>query len=65
MGTVKFRARRTLRFGPLRFHFTQSGFTSWGLRVGRWSWNARTRRHSLDTPGPGGITWGGRRRGQR
>ncbi|MDN5860346.1 MAG: DUF4236 domain-containing protein [Pseudonocardia sp.] len=62
---MKFRARRTVRIGPLRLHFTQAGFSSWGLKIGPWTWNARTGRHSFDTPGPGGITWGGHRRSER
>lgn len=58
---IRFRARKTLRLGPLRLNFTQRGFSSWGLKVGPWSWNAKTRRQSLDTPGPGGLHWGGKR----
>lgn len=62
---IKFRARKTLRFGPVRLHFTQNGYSGWGLKVGPWTWSARTGRHSIDTPGPGGIQLGGpkRRRG--
>lgn len=48
----RFRLRRTLRLGPLRLHFGRGGF-SWGVGAGRWSWNARSRRHTVDTPGPG------------
>ena len=54
-----FRARKTFRIGSprccVRFNFTQRGFTSWGLHLGPWSWNARTRRHSIDLPGP--LRW--------
>jgi hypothetical protein len=59
---MRFRFRRSRRFGPFRFNFTENGFSSWGLTVGRWSWNSRTRRHTLDTPGPGYMESGGRRR---
>lgn len=59
---MRFRMRKTLRLGPVRLNFTQRGFSSWGLGVGRWSWSARTRRHSIDTPGPGYVVLGGRRR---
>lgn len=59
---MKFKARKTLRVGPVVVHFTQRGFSSWGLQVGRWTWNARTGRLTLDTPGPGSVTWGGRSR---
>lgn len=62
---MRFRGRKTLRFGPVRIHLTQGGFSSWGLRLGRWSWNAKTRVHSVDTPGFGGLKFGGRRRGGR
>jgi hypothetical protein len=59
---IRVRARRTLELGPLRLHLTERGFSSWGLQVGRWSWNARTRRHTVDTPGPGYVESRGRRR---
>lgn len=62
---MRFRARKALRLGPLRLNFTQRGLSSWGLRVGRWSWNAKTGEHSVDTPGWGGVRFGGRRRGGR
>ncbi|OLT12288.1 DUF4236 domain-containing protein [Pseudonocardia sp. CNS-139] len=54
-GRLRFRARKTLRFGPLRIHLTERGFSSWGLQVGPWSWNSRTRRVTVDTPGPGAV----------
>ncbi|GIJ45680.1 hypothetical protein Val02_25660 [Virgisporangium aliadipatigenens] len=50
---MHFRARR--KFGPLVFNFGKSGMTSWGLQIGRWSWNSRTRRQSVDLPGP--VSW--------
>lgn len=59
---MRFHVRRTTGFGPLRFTFTENGFSSWGLKVGRWSWNSRTRRHTIDTPGPGHLRSRGRRR---
>ncbi len=53
------RARKTFKVGPrllcVRFNFTQGGFTSWSVQVGPWSWNARTRRQSVDLPGP--LRW--------
>lgn len=58
---MRFRARKTVRIGPVKLNFTQSGFSSWGIQIGPWSWNAKTRRNHLDTPGPGGISWGGGR----
>ena len=56
-----FHLRRTFRAGPLRLH-VGSGGVSWGVHVGRWSWNAKTRRHTVDTPGPGYWQSRGRRR---
>ena len=44
--------RRTVRLGPVRLNAGPEGF-SWGLGVGRWSWNAKSKRHTVDTPGPG------------
>lgn len=58
---MRFHLRRTLRLGPVRVHLTERGFSSWGLQVGRWSWNARSRRHTFDTPGPGWVSTRGRR----
>lgn len=59
---MRFRARKTFRFGPLFFSFTQRGFSSWGIRLWRYTWNAKTRRSTFDSPGPGSVTWGGRKR---
>ena len=53
---------RSVKLGPLRIHLTQHGVHSWGLQLGRWSWNARTGRHTFDTPGPGYVQTRGRRR---
>lgn len=67
MRRPRFRARKTLRLGPIRLHFTQAGFSSWGIQIGWWTWNAKTDRHTIDTPGPGSIRLDGakRRRGER
>lgn len=51
---MRFRARKTFRLGPLRFHFTQRGFTSWGIKIGRFSHNFTRRTSHVDTPGLGG-----------
>lgn len=32
-----------------------------GIRIGPWTHNFTRRTHSLDTPGLGGLRWGGRR----
>lgn len=63
------KARKTFRIGLpklcVRFNFTQAGFSSWGVHVLFWSWNAKTRRHSVDLPGP--LRWqsAGRKRGTK
>jgi hypothetical protein len=44
--------RKTFRVGPLRLHVGAEG-VSWGLGAGRWAWNAKSGRHTIDTPGPG------------
>lgn len=55
--------RKMVRFGPLRLHFTRRGFSSWSIKIGRWSWNSRARAHRLDLPGP--LFWrSGRRSGR-
>lgn len=50
------RARKRIRLGlpwlHIAVHFTQSGYTSWSVKVGPWSWNSRTRAHRVDLPGP-------------
>ncbi len=48
--------RKTLRFGPLRFNFTKNGFSSWSIRIWRWSWNSKTRAQRVDLPGPASWT---------
>jgi hypothetical protein len=54
---MRFRARKTLRFGPLFFSFTQRGFSSWGIKVGRYTRNFTRGTSSFDTPGPGALHW--------
>lgn len=62
---IRFRARKTIRLGPLRLHFTEHGYTGWSLKVWRWTYSHTTGAHSFDTPGPGGLHWGGGRRRRR
>ena len=59
---MKFHLHRTVRLGPIRVHLTERGLSSWGVQLGRWSWNARSRRHTIDTPGWGYVQTRGRRR---
>lgn len=62
------RGRKRKRMGPLVLNFTSDGFmnwrlSSWGLKIGRWSWSARTGRQRLDIPGP--WTWTSKNRNRR
>lgn len=55
MGSVSGRKRK--KFGPIYVNLSADGFTgwrisSWGLRVGRWSWSPRTGQHRVNLPGP-------------
>jgi hypothetical protein len=50
---LMFRSRR--KFGPIILNFTQRGFSSWSIKLGRWSWNSKTRAHRVDLPGP--LSW--------
>jgi len=60
MGLV-FRKRK--KIGPLILNFTENGYSSWSLKIGRWSWNSRSRRHSVDLPGP--VNYQTKSRGRR
>jgi Protein of unknown function (DUF4236) len=55
--------RKQMRFGPLRFNFTKSGLSSWSIKIGRWSWNSRTKSHSVDLPGP--MSWRSKNKASR
>lgn len=57
---MRFRARKTMRLGPLFFTFTQNGFSSWGFQLGPWRRNFTRGTNSVDTPGPGSVHWGGK-----
>ncbi|MBN9758877.1 hypothetical protein Ae406Ps2_3011c [Pseudonocardia sp. Ae406_Ps2] len=52
---MKFRARKTFRFGPLRATVNQSGRWSFAIQIGRLTHNLTRRTTSFDTPGPGGF----------
>ena len=55
--------RKSFRLGPFRLNFTKSGFSSWIIRFGKYSWNSRARAHRVDLPGP--LSWTSRRRQRR
>jgi hypothetical protein len=50
MSPIRFRKR--VRLGPIHWNFTERGYSSWSFKLGPFSWNSRTRRHSVDLPGP-------------
>lgn len=54
---MKFRMRKTIPLGPIKLHFTEHGYSSWSIKIGRFSWNSRTKKKRFDTPGPGGVEW--------
>jgi hypothetical protein len=47
--------RKRKKIGPLILNFTEHGFSSWSIKIGRWSWNSRSRAHRYDLPGP--LSW--------
>lgn len=57
-----FKARKQLRFGPFRVNLTQRGLSSVSFKVGRFTHNFKTGRNTIDTPGPGSYSWGGKSR---
>jgi len=47
--------RKVYRIGPLHLNVGKRGYSSWGVKIGRWSWNSKTRRQRVDLPGP--LSW--------
>ena len=47
--------RKIVRLGPIRLNFGNHGFASWSIKIGKWSWNSRTRAQRVDLPGP--VSW--------
>jgi hypothetical protein len=62
---MKFRARKTFRFGPLRMTVNQAGRVSWSIKVGPITHSLSRRTTSIDTPGVGGFTHQHGRKGGR
>lgn len=52
---MRFRLRKTVRLGPIFLRFSERGFSSWGVRLGRITHNVTRRRTTFDTPGPGSV----------
>lgn len=49
---MPFTFRKRLRLGPLVWNLGRRGLTSWGVKLGPFSWNSRSRSTSVDLPGP-------------
>lgn len=52
---MPFLFRKVYRFGPLHINVGRRGLSSWSIKIGKWSWNSRTRRQRVDLPGP--LSW--------
>ena len=50
---IVFRKRK--KIGPIILNFTENGYSSWSIKIGRWSWNSRAKAHRYDLPGP--MSW--------
>ena len=61
---MRFNFRERLRVGPLFFNFTKAGSTSWGIRAFGITHNFTRGSTTVNTPGPGSVSFGGRRRGR-
>lgn len=58
------RFRKVVRLGPVLFNFGKRGYSSTTLKLGQLSRNSRSRRWTLDLPGP--FSWVfGKRRGRQ
>jgi hypothetical protein len=53
--TMTLMFRKIVRLGPLHLNFGKTGYSSWGLKFGKWSWNSKTRKQRVDLPGP--MSW--------
>jgi hypothetical protein len=55
LGGGNLRYRKRISVGPLKFNITQKGLSSMSVKIGFWTWNSRTKKHSLNLPG--GLSW--------
>ena len=62
---MRFRARKTFRFGPFHATVNQAGRWSYSFRLWRYTYNFTRRTSSFDTPGPGGFHHQHGRKGNR
>ncbi len=51
--------RKVYKVGPIHFNVGRHGLSSWSIKIGKWSWNSRTRAQRVDLPGP--LSWRSRR----
>lgn len=55
---MRFKGNKPIRVGALFIRLGLGGkrrFTSWGLKLGRYTYNATRRTSTFDTPGPGYV----------
>ncbi len=52
--------RKVIKLGPLHLNFGKDGYSSWSIKIWKWSWNSRTRANRVDLPGP--LSWRGKTR---
>lgn len=52
-----FNWRRRVKLGPFYLNFSKGRFTSWGVKLGRFSRNMTNGKTTIDTPGPGTYTF--------
>lgn len=60
---MPFTFRKRLRLGPLFINIGKAGFTSWGVKLGPFTWNGTRGTTSVDLPGPVNYRTRPRRRG--
>lgn len=61
---MRFIFRKRISFGPLYVNLGKRGFTSWGFRAFGITKNVTRGTTTVNTPGPGAVQFGGRRRGR-
>lgn len=59
---MRFRLRNRFKIGPFYVNLSQGRFTSWGIKIGRFSRNFTRGTWAVDTPGPGSVHGGRKRR---
>ncbi|MFC7340013.1 DUF4236 domain-containing protein [Saccharopolyspora griseoalba] len=57
-----FELHKRVRLGPIYLDTHNGRVRSWGFKLGRFSRNMTSGRTTIDTPGPGRFSFGGKRR---